>query len=333
MKIKTNKFKIFVFLFFILFFILFNSASLFAENNELDDTFLDTDTNNYYSEEVKNFSQEGQGQLKQLAARFNADSVSNERLSYYLAPYFNSDYQAMINDLSLPEYKYFENNIPGDYILNMDILPGLNLEAEIDPDKNTFDLGLNSVLQLDYYFDDDLKISASMRRQQDLVNTALKNNYNQAVGPESSLGINIQPTRWLTFSADYMDRDLFTNNNEYESGYLTSVGLELADDIGQFAASYQRDRIYEEMETVTDLELAFPGYGSISASYKVYDPDIFEREQSHESTWDLGLNFDLNELSRFSLGYRYNISENSLNYDNQEHHTDGNIEARFEIGF
>ena len=156
--------------------------------------------------------------------------------------------------------------------------------------------------------------------------TLFENEMNQ----ESSVGISYQTSDNLTVSADYI------HNKEFKGteGKSTVFGVEYTDDEGQLKAQYQINTSEDKKQTITGLELDLKDLATITASYKLLDPQYIKNKLDKESVWDFGLDISLSEVSTFSIGYQ--LIDNKMTEEQLRDELgdkESNINASFKINF
>jgi hypothetical protein len=154
--------------------------------------------------------------------------------------------------------------------------------------------------------------------------------FNNDVNQQSSFGISYQTSDNVTVSADYI------HNKEFQGaeGKATILGVEYTEEEGKLKAQYQVNTSKDKKQTITGLELDLKDLATITASYKLLDPQYIKAKLNKESVWDFGLDISLSEVSTFSLGYQLidnKIANEQLNEDLSA--KESNINASFKINF
>ncbi|MFW6279218.1 MAG: hypothetical protein ACOC2G_03415 [Bacillota bacterium] len=276
----------------------------------------------------KDFSEEGHDKLKELASRYDPEeTVSREIKSWnYNGSHNNSGNSNADNELTLNDK------------ITFDLFPGIIFEADYDFLKENLNIALNTDLQMDYEVDTDTIISANLGGSESILNidsqqSSFLPGYQDPFLPYSrgKLGISHQASNNFQISADYIQRDIA----QFDNGYTTSLGVEYFDDNGQIKANYLLDKGNGALETETGMELGYQDLASLSASYKIFDPDIFSQFDK-SSSWDLGLDLNINPVSQFSIGYQQTREDNGQVDDDTENNSSeaqSNLEASFKISF
>ncbi|MFW5999719.1 MAG: hypothetical protein ACOCQC_03545 [Halanaerobiaceae bacterium] len=131
----------------------------------------------------------------------------------------------------------------------------------------------------------------------------------------TNVGVSYQTSDRMTFSADYMAEEPFTE----PSSSSTALGVEYTDDLGEVRASYQFGLQEMERQLLTGLELDVRDRATLSASYRNISAEELQERIENESLWDFGVDLNFDELSSLSLGYQmFNASEYSSEEDEEE---------------
>ncbi len=297
------------------------------------DPYLNITNNNlYFFESLNNldfidnierdFSEEGLSQLEDLASRYDVGSPDD----------------SVVDELSGIESLGLQNNLNvnsgyRDDIFYFDLFPGITLEADYDYREDKYNIGINKNMGLEYQLDSDTILTANIDGRDYLVvendPVLLSEMGLTDLDTGGALGISHQASSHFLISADFMQRDLL----QREGGYQTSLGLEYFEDAGQIRASYLIDRENQKRESVTGMEVGYQDFVTLSASYKVFNPDIFSRFEDSTS-WDLGLDLNINNISSLSIGYQqFNESVGIQESEGENGSSRSNIEASFQINF
>lgn len=249
------------------------------------------------NDELESFSDKGKDKLMDLASQYESSETDD--------------------DFSLTSHR--ENN---NYILEEDMdynrlsfepLPNLIFETTYDDDEEKYSIDINSDLSMKYDITDSTRLRANYNLlDEKLVKDEFEDIYTDdsgEIGQENyykidssfkeNVGIEYYTSENMLVSADYASENIFT---DFES-YSTGLGLEYMDDAGTLSANYLLDRSEEMEEKITGIELDFTDMARISASYKLYNPEVIIDELQKDSAWDLGLDVNLSDLTSLSLGY------------------------------
>jgi len=211
---------------------------------------------------------------------------------------------------------------------NLDDKTALSAEYELQ-NTQEYDVGLNNIDTM------NLEENSQLLRDENNIDTRL--------------GISYQTTDNIRIFADYVYNDILLE----QSGESTIFGLEYNTNDNIIAAEYS---IIDELETQgreTGLSYQYEDLAKFSASYKLLDPKTIKDQLKQEQSWDFGVDFNLNEDSSFSLGFRVinkelldanNNIEPTSNTDDTEDGTNNNsnnsesveetnVEASFQIKF
>ena len=297
----------------------YQSGSSLYLDSEISTELLETGSSN--------FSEAGQEELQELARMFEYDErvpeqfISLNEIDYEIP--VNEDIDSLVDDFSFR------------------IFPGLNLEGDYNLPEDDFMIGLNPVFDLGFEVDADTMITANFEGQESLLSynyqdgeTALNTFYGaDSYFPRTAGALDISHRASSNFeiSAGYSQKDIMLR----EDGFTTNLGLKYIDNQGQISARYLLDRDDDSLATVTGMELGFRDLATLSASYKILNPDYQGTQSEGETSWDLGLDLNLNEFSRFSIGYQHTNEASFADDDElrENSRSSSNIEASFKIKF
>ncbi|MFW6308760.1 MAG: hypothetical protein ACOC1S_01950 [bacterium] len=302
MKIITGKNKIFLIFLLVLFTVLavngFTAAGIEYDPSVLEDNdpfqLIDYQFDLLKNgKELESFSDEGKDKLNDLVSQYgqgeNSLSLSEEEN----------------NDFVLEEGLEYNR-------LSFEPLPNIIFETHYNKDEEEYSIDINSDLSMQYNISDNARITANYNLldekliQDDFDDTYTYinekeqdiNTYDVDDNPRESVGFEYNTSDNVLVSADYASNDIFSDNT-----YSTSVGLQYTDDAGKLTASYLLDKSEEMEEKVTGIEMDFTDLATLTASYKLYNPEVIKDQLQKESAWDLGLDLSLSELTSFSIGY------------------------------
>ncbi len=290
-------------------FISFNSFQFTNENLSLpEDGF-------------KDFSAEGHEELLDMATQFgdiNNNTVTEDgeekeleiaRIQPLPGVEVNADYGQLEDDLQIEKW----TNINLEYKVNNNtkIYAGYGLESKESVD----------IIPLSYNTEPQPGDNTELNDQSQII-------HNKEKSQKKQLGIAYQSSENLIISADYIEDDIETNDN----GNSTIFGIKYIDDKGQLKASYQVDNGEEGKGTITGVELALPDIATLSASYKLLNPEFIQARLNKESVWDFGLDVNLSEVSSLSIGYQ--LKKNNEEEESQAQESEeSKFQASFKIDF
>lgn len=308
--------------------------------------------------ELKSFSPHAQEELLNFASQFGGNT--GRELNADETGYVENTFNYIISDIDIEdEDKEFLKYEPS---------PDVKLKADYSQEREDLKIETNTRIDLEYYMNQKTLIRAGyslvskewpdIREIEDVSyengdnNDGEKQNSrdnedngssernsadsgkpvlilnNQEKKQEGRVGISYQTSDRITISADYIREDLFSE----EDRFSTIFGVEYTDDIGQLRAKYLIDS-GESKETITGLELDLKDLATLSASYKILDPDLIEEQLNKQSVWDFGIDFNISDLSSVSIGYQLIDSGSEGNSFENINLKESNIEASFEIKF
>ncbi|MBF8437798.1 hypothetical protein I0Q91_11940 [Halanaerobiaceae bacterium Z-7014] len=330
----------------------------------LDSTGLELPDDNF-----KQFSDEGQEKLFALASQFGEEQYEEDELFSMVQ---NSegirDLREVLqlnntdnNRIDLPfgrEAYISADQRSGETERGEESLTSFNLSYDMNPNM-TIRAGIgqrssssweDSELEID---EDDL-IDESVENSSDTVTAANIDNFDDSQNVESDveavqaaeeiqsqfieqlsemaqLGISYQPASNVFVSADYISDNIFNPSG----GSSTVFGLEYQDNLGNIRASYQIDNYEEMRQTITGLELDLLDLATLSTSYKLFDINNLQDTLESQGGWELDIGLDLNvtDSSRLSIGYQMLDSLNSAGEMPEFDQVESNVQASFEIRF
>ena len=209
--------------------------------------------------------------------------------------------------------------------ISLNPLPGVLVDAEYDKTEEDNTIEENANISLSYWMNNRTLLRAEYGREnrewwsisdEDISNSTIL--YNEEVNETGRLGISYQSNKYLTFSADYINKDF----PALDSDYSTVFGIVYKDILGSVKYHYQMD-FGEENARATGLELAYKDLATFNATYKIYNRKELEEQLSQ---WDFGLDLNINALSTLSLEYQIKplgVTEEDVN--------EANIKAQLEI--
>jgi len=319
-------------------------------------------------DEFRQFSDEGQEKLFALASQFGAEQYEEDELFSMVQ---NSegirDLREVLqlnntdNKIDLPFGR--EAYISADQRLNetergAESLTSFNLSYDMNPNMAIrAGIGQRSSSsweddQLD--IDEDDLIDESAENSSETVSAANMDNFDDNQNADSDmeavqaaeeiqaqfieqlsemaqLGISYQPASNLFVSADYISDNIFNPSG----GSSTVFGLEYQDNLGNIRASYQIDNYEEMRQTITGLELDLLDLATLSTSYKLFDINNLQDTLENQGGWELDIGLDLNvtDSSRLSIGYQMLDNLNSAGEMPEFDQVESNVQASFEIRF
>ena len=320
-------------------------------------------------DEFRQFSDEGQEKLFALASQFGEEQYEEDELFSMVE---NSDgirdlrevlklnsteenridlpfgREAYISaDQKLSETERGEESLTS-FNLSYDMNPNMTIRAGIGQRSSSFweednNLEINEDDLIDESNDDSNTVSAAnLDNFDDNQNTEtdieavhaaeeIQTQFVEQLSEMAQLGISYQPVSNVSVSADYISDNIFSPSG----GSSTVFGLEYQDNVGNIRASYQIDNYEEMRQTITGLELGLLDLATLSTSYKLFDINSLQDTLESQGGWELDIGLDLNvtDTSRLSIGYQMLDSLNSSGGMPDFDQVESNVQASFEIRF
>ncbi|MFW6029332.1 MAG: hypothetical protein ACOCRO_03670 [Halanaerobiales bacterium] len=276
------------------------------------------------------------------------DIYREEELINYVALYigrnFNNNVFNMRNDLLYDyrdnRYEIQLNKDEEEHIISMNPLPGVLLQADFNREEEDQRFEEDSSISLKYWLNNRTMIRAehgiertewwdirdiTLENEENSIYPAEELVYNEEKSESSRLGIDYRGNERLTFSAD-----LINDLASYDKDYSTYFTIQYEDESGVIRYINQND--FGDIKAhINSIEFGYRDLATLHTSYKVVNPKRLE-EKFQESIWDIGLDFNLNDISSLSFGYQFKEGRNN-DFDNEQEDNESNINAQFEFEF
>jgi len=272
---------------------------------------------NLPGEERESFSIKSLNELHNLALLYGTGDnegftqlniTTDELKNYYIEDAFRLDEQ-------------IEETKQEEAVLSFNPLPGVLVNADFEESREDLELETNANVSLEYQLNNRTMIRAEYdlvnRKWWDLRRISLNDDeaepelaeelfFSTEKTNQSRLGISFQTSDKMVITADYVDA-IF----DHDQDFTTILGVEYSDDVGTVKYQYEFG-FGESRQMVSGLELGIKDLATFNATYKLLNKDqLADQLREKESTWDFGVDFNLNERSSFSLGYQVKSNESA----------------------